>query len=152
MTMLIALLITAIASHAAEVRVESIPEGGMQPQVALDASGTAHLIYLRGAPKGSDVRYVRRAKGVREWSAPLTVNSEAESAVAMGTIRGAQFAIGKGGVLHVVWNGAPQPGGGHGSPLYYTRLDAGAAKFAPQRNLLGETSGLDGGASVTADE
>ena len=50
------------------------------------------------------------------------------------------------------WNGAPQPGGGHGSPLFYTRLDAGAAKFAPQRNLLGETSGLDGGASVTADE
>ena len=152
MKTLIAFLLSVIASHAAEVRIESIPEGGMQPQVALDASGTTHLIYLKGAPKGSNVRYVRRAKGVREWSAPVTVNSESESAVAMGTIRGAQFAFGKGGMLHVVWNGAMRPDGGHGSPLYYTRLDVGATKFAPQRNLLGEASGLDGGASVTADE
>jgi hypothetical protein len=96
-----------------------------------------------------DVRHVRRAKGARDWSAPVAVNSEPQSAIAMGTIRGAQLASGKDGSLHVVWNGAMKSGG-NGSPLFYARLEAGQAKFTPQRNLLGNTGALDGGASVAA--
>ena len=147
------LLVLAISAQAANVRVEAVPESGVQPQVVVDAGGTVHLIYLKGDAKGCDVRYVRRAKGAREWSAPLTVNSTPSTAVAMGTIRGAQIALGQRGTLHVLWNGALQSGaGGPGSPLFYTRLEAGQTKFAPQRNLLGETGALDGGASIAADE
>jgi hypothetical protein len=135
------------------VRVEDVPERGVQPQVVVDATGAAHLIYLKGEPKACDVRYVRRAKGAHEWSAPMPVNSDSRTAVAMGTIRGAQFALGQRGTLHVVWNGAMQHSGSkHGSPLFYTRLEAGQSEFAPQRNLLGDTGALDGGASVAADE
>ena len=132
-----------------------MPERGVQPQVVVDAAGTAHLIYLKGDGKSSDVRYVHRAKGARAWSAPVAVNNEPGTAVAMGTIRGAQLALGQEGTLHVAWNGAMKPGTGgaaQGMPLYYTRLEAGQAAFAPQRNLPGETGALDGGASVSADE
>jgi hypothetical protein len=140
-----------VGAFSVEVRVESVPERGVQPQVAVDARGTAHLVYLRGDPRGCDVRYVRRAKGARQWSAPVSVNSERSSAVAMGTIRGAQLSFGKGGTLHVVWNGAAQSGQ-QGMALFYSRLEPGQAKFEPQRNLLGDTSALDGGASVAANE
>jgi hypothetical protein len=34
------------------------------------------------------------------------VNSQPESAIAAGTIRGAQLAIGKAGRVHVAWNGS----------------------------------------------
>jgi hypothetical protein len=154
MKYLLCLLVFTLTAGAANVRVEDVPERGVQPQVAVDAAGTAHLIYLKGDPQRSDVRYVRRAKGAKTWSAPVAVNNEPGTAVAMGTIRGAQLALGQGGTLHVVWNGAmkPKADGAKGMPLYYTRLEPGQTAFAPQRNLLGETGALDGGASIAADD
>src|SRR4030095_6499731 len=112
---------------------------------------TTHVAYLKGEPKGCNVRYSRKTKGARQWSAPISANSEPDSAIAMGTIRGAQLALGKDGTLHVVWHGAMSQGGSDGAPLYYKRLEPGQTKFAPQRNLLGDTGALDGGASVAAD-
>lgn len=152
---LLCLLLFTLTAGAANVRVEDVPERGVQPQVVVDAAGTAHLIYLKGDAQHTDVRYVHRAKGVRAWSAPVAVNNEPGTAVAMGTIRGAQLALGQKGTLHVVWNGAMKPGIGgaaQGMPLYYARLEPGQTAFAPQRNLLGETGALDGGASIAADE
>src|SRR5207249_4902338 len=118
------LLALTISARAADIRIEDVPERGVQPQAVVDSAGTAHLIYLKGAPQGCDVRYVRRAKGEQEWSAPITVNSVPASAVAMGTIRGAQLALGQRRTLHVIWNGARQADsdGEHGAPLFYTRL------------------------------
>jgi hypothetical protein len=154
MKYLLCLLVFTITAGAANVRVEDVPERGVQPQVVVDAAGTAHLIYLKGEPQRSDVRYVLRAKGAKTWSAPISVNSEPGTAVAMGTIRGAQLALGKGGTLQVVWNGAMKAAasGGQGMPLYYTRLEPGQTAFASQRNLLGETGALDGGASIAAND
>ncbi len=154
MKQLLCLLLFTLSAGAANVRVEDVPERGVQPQVVVDAAGTAHLIYLKGDAQHTDVRYVRRVKGARAWSAPVAVNSAPGTAIAMGTIRGAQLALGQKGTLHVLWNGASKPaaGGGQGMPLYYTRLEPGQAAFAPQRNLLGETGALDGGASIAADE
>jgi hypothetical protein len=155
MKTLLALLLLSLTAGAANVRVEDVPERGVQPQVVVDAAGTAHLIYLKGDAQKSDVRYVNRAKGAKAWSAPVAVNSEPGTAVAMGTIRGAQLALGQRGTLHVLWNGAMKPGIGgaaQGMPLYYTRLEPGQSAFAPQRNLLGDTGALDGGASIAADE
>ncbi len=151
MKTLLLLLALAITARATEVRIEAVPEGGVQPQVAVDSTGATHLIYLKGDPKGCDVRYVRRAKGARDWSTPLSVNNEPKSAVALGTIRGAQIALGKAGSVHVAWNGTPKAGTVV-SPLFYSRLETPSGRFAPQRNLLGATFGLDGGASVAANE
>lgn len=143
MKTLISLIALTIAAQA-EVRIESVPENGVQPQVIV-AAGTTHLIYLRGAPSASDVRYVSRGKGAKDWSAPIAVNSQPGSAIAMGTIRGAQAAVGADGRLHVVWNGNGKTAG-----LFYTRLLPGTNKFEPQRDLM-DGAGLDGGASIAAD-
>jgi hypothetical protein len=140
---------------AAAVNLERVPERGMQPQVAVGENGTVHLIYLTGDPKSADVRYSHRLADSKEWSAPITVNSQKGSAIAIGTIRGAQLALGRNGIVHVCWNGSslaePKPKFG-GSPLLYARLDQAKGSFEAQRDLMGTTHNLDGGASLAADK
>lgn len=144
----IALIVFSGLSQAATVRTERVPEGGVQPQIATSAGGVLHLVYLKGEPGGCDVRHATRKPGDTAWSTPVTVNSERHTAVAMGTIRGAQIAIGGDGTVHVAWNG---PGSKQTpSPLFYARLEPGKTAFEPQRNLRGGSNGLDGGASVAA--
>lgn len=144
-----------IDASAAEVRVQRAPAGALQPQAIMDTHGTLHLVYLKGDPKACDVFYARREPGKTEFGAPLRVNSQPGSAVAIGTIRGAQFALGKGGRAHVVWNGSgqalPKPTT-QSSPLLYTRLSDTGSAFEPQRNLIGATQHLDGGGTVAADK
>ncbi len=140
----------APAGAAARVEVIKTPNSGIQPQAVVDAAGAAHLVYFKGDPRGGDLYYQRRSPGGSAWSEPLRVNSDAGTAVAAGTIRGGQLALGRANTVHVVWNGAGGHGSPKGAPLYYTRLESGG-KFAPQRDLLGNTADLDGGASVAAD-
>src|SRR5436309_7810461 len=77
-------------STPATARVELVktPDGGIQPQAAIDAKGVIHLVHLKGYPHASDVYYVRREPGKDGWSAPIRVNSRPGSAIASGTIRG----------------------------------------------------------------
>jgi hypothetical protein len=130
------------------------PDGGIQPQAVRDARGVVHLIYYRGDPGGGDIFYVRREPRKASFSAPIRVNSVPGSAIAAGTIRGAQLALGKGGRLHVAWNGgdkaAPNRLDG-GAPMLYTRLNDAGTAFEPQRNLMQRTRHLDGGGTVAAD-
>ena len=144
----------AAAAGAADVVLVRTPNGGIQPQAALDAEGNLHLIYFKGTPAAGDVFYVKREAGADEFSTPLQVNSEAGSAVAVGTIRGAQLAIGKNGRLHVAWNGsnkAVPPDRKGENPMLYSRLNDAQAAFEPQRNVIQKAYGLDGGGSVAAD-
>ena len=146
-----------IGSSVATVSLLRTPHGGIQPQAAVDAAGTMHLIYFKGEPAAGDIYYVRRERGEDKFSPPIRVNSHPDSAVAMGTIRGAQLAIGKGGRVHVVWNGSKraQPRGSnpeHDTPMLYTRLNDAQDAFEPQRNLIHHAHGLDGGGSVAADQ
>lgn len=149
-----ALFWACLVASAAEIRVQRAPAGALQPQAVMDARGMLHLVYLKGDPKACDVFYARREPGKTEFAAPLRVNSQPGSAVAVGTIRGAQFALGKGGRVHVVWNGsgqaAPKPAT-QSAPLLYTRLNDAGTAFEPQRNLIRNTLHLDGGGTVAAD-
>ena len=146
--LILTFLLLPLLAGGTEVLLERVPEGGVQPQVVTTSDGTLHLVYLIGNPGGGDVRYATKKAGATEWSTPRTINSTPATAVALGTIRGAQIAVGKDDSLHVVWNG---PGGkDQPSPLLYTRsLNRGAA-FAKQRDLRANTKGLDGGASIAA--
>ena len=145
------------ASEKNPVRVVAVPESGIQPQIAVDESGL-HLIYFTGDAKHGDVFYTRSRDFGATWTGPLRVNSQPNSAVAVGAIRGAQLSIGKSGRVHVAWNGSDlaqprvtlNPKAGT-FPMLYSRLNASGAAFEPQRNLMRETFGLDGGGSVTAD-
>lgn len=151
----VALLATGLSLGAADVRLVRVPGGGLQPQALTDAKGALHLVYLKGDPKACDILYSRREPGKTEFSPPLRVNSQPGSAVAVGTIRGAQFALGKGGRVHVVWNGsgqaAPKPAT-QSAPLLYARLNDAGTAFEPQRNLISNTMHLDGGGTVAADK
>jgi hypothetical protein len=132
----------------AGARCEAVPEKGLQPEVVVSSDGTVHLVYLRGDPQAAEVRYTWRKAG-EAWHPSLTVNTIAGSAIAIGTIRGPQLALGKNGTVHVLWNGTAT-GKLATAPLWYARKPAEAEGFAKQQNLLGESVALDGGASITA--
>ncbi|MBN8422491.1 MAG: exo-alpha-sialidase [Verrucomicrobia bacterium] len=142
------LLLTVLAHGAEEVRFERVPEGGVQPQLATSRDGTLHLVYLTGDPRSGDVRYVTKRSGAANWSEPRTLNSTPATAVAAGTIRGAQIAVGKDDSLHVVWNGPGEKN--QPAPLFYTRSLNHGGTFEKQRDLRADTQGLDGGASIAA--
>lgn len=152
-SILLTLSFLTLALHA-ELQVESLPEPGMQPQVIVTAAGLVHLVYLLGEPKACDIRHSTRRVESGEWSTPVTVNSQPRSAIAAGTIRGAQIALGKDGSVQVIWNGST---GGKKemmmrAPLLYARLQPGSTAFSAQQNLMGDTTALDGGASIAANE
>jgi hypothetical protein len=143
----------AAVARAPLVSNTRLPVGGIQPQVAVDESGTAHVVYFKGEPSNGDLYYATLADD-GTWSASVRVNSEPGSAIATGTVRGAQLAIGRGGRVHVSWNGSSRaiptaPSGA--TPMLYARLDPKARAFEPQRNLIQFATGLDGGGALAAD-
>src|SRR5262245_38011942 len=83
------------AAESKRVTLVRTPNGGIQPQAGVDSQGVVHLIYYKGDAGGGDVFYVRQEPGQDTFSKPLPVNSQPGSAIAVGTIRGAQLAIGK---------------------------------------------------------
>jgi len=152
---LVAFFFPALALAAAP-RVTAIrcPDGGVQPQAAVDGGGKIHLIYLKGDEAKSDVFYVTSVDGGKTWGKPLRVNSHAGSAIVIGTVRGAQLALGRGGRPHVAWMGsdiAEPRGPGGATPMCYARLNDAGDAFEPQRNLITMAPGLDGGGSIAAD-
>ena len=149
----LALILTALVSAplVAEVILSRVPEGGLQPQALVGRDGTLHLVYFQGEPKSGDLFYVRRLPGSTAFTTPTRVNSEPSSAIAIGTIRGPQIALGKGARPHVAWNGSGKATIHDGAPMLYTRLSDNGTAFEPQRDVMTFTSGLDGGGSVAAD-
>lgn len=147
-------LIPNTKQAAERVKLLRTPNGGIQPQAVMDERGTLHLIYLAGEPAASDVFYVRRMPG-KSFTAPMRVNSQSGSAIAVGTIRGAQIALGKNGRIHIAWNGSNQASPrslNNSSPMLYARMNDAGTGFEPQRNLMQATQSLDGGGSVAADK
>jgi hypothetical protein len=144
-------------SRATKVDLLRTPDGGIQPQAAVDRSGTVHLIYYKGDPAGGDIFYVHRAANGKEFSAPIRVNTQTGSAIAVGNIRGAQLALGRNGRVHVAWDGMGKGAtpakfkGKEVTPLLYTRLNEGGTAFEAERNVITFAYGLDGGSSLAAD-
>ncbi|MDR3639499.1 MAG: hypothetical protein P4L84_37205 [Isosphaeraceae bacterium] len=152
-----ALALTASATHAGDGRITLLktPDGGIQPQAAIEASGTIHLISFRGDPYRGDLYYTTLKPDAGTFAASLRVNSQPGTAVAAGTIRGGQLVLGKGGRVHVVWNGpvnaVAKDATHEGAALFYSRSNTGRTAFEPQRDLIQHTSALDGGGTVAAD-
>lgn len=152
--LLLILSAPALAAEGPRVTILRLPAGGVQGQAAVDQNGNVHLIYLAGEAARSDVFYMRSTDGGKTFCAPMRVNSQPGSAIAMGTVRGAQLAIGRGGRVHVAWMGSslalPKAPGG-GTPMLYARIREDGSGFEPQRNVIAAHPGLDGGGSVAAD-
>jgi hypothetical protein len=142
------------------VRLRRLPRGGIQPQVVADEMGALHVLYYVGDALHGDVFYARSGDGGATFSPALRVNSDPGSAIAAGTIRGPQITLGKGGRVHVCWNGSSQAklkgpvnpdSGKPGAAMIYARLNDRRSAFEPERNVMHRSFGLDGGGSVAAD-
>jgi len=146
-------LVVAAPAVAPAVALLRTPDGGIQPQAAMDSKGVLHLIYFQGKPMAGDIFYVRRNLGDAAFSTPLRVNSAPDSAIAMGTIRGAQISIGQNDRVHIAWNGSSsaEPKGPGAMPMLYTQLNPEGTAFETQRNLITHAGGLDGGGTIAAD-
>lgn len=160
MIRILTLLLALVAVHQmfGETIVLRVPDSGIQPQAIIGSDGTLHLIYFKGEPANGDLYYVSRASGAEAFSEPLRVNQQPESAVAMGTIRGAQLALGMNDRVHVAWMGSgktatrPKEEGKYPQhPMLYTRLNEAGDAFEPERNVMQWTGGLDGGGSIASD-
>src|SRR4051794_21746455 len=73
------------------VEVVRTPDGAIQPQAVIDGAGSIHVIYFKGDPAAGDLFYVCRENTAIAFSPPIRVNSQPGSAIAVGTIRGAQI-------------------------------------------------------------
>ena len=163
MTIRFLLLIAAIAASgswigrasgpgAAPVSVLRVPDSGIQPQV-LTQDGVVHLLYFSGDPEHGDLSYVNSRDYGRTFSKPIRVNSQPNSALAVGNIRGGQMAIGRNGRIHVAWigSGMAQPrGASNSAPVLYARLNEARDGFEPARSVNQLSWGADG-ATLAAD-
>lgn len=139
----------------AAVKTVRVPDGGIEPQAAVDAKGVIHLIYYKGPDRAGDVYYTTSADAGQTFAAPIRVNSEAGSAMATGTIRGAHLALGRNGRVHVAWMASgtsKTKAPGNTIAMLYTRLADDGKGFEEQRNVIAEHVGMDGGGSVAADD
>ena len=87
---LLALLILAARSASAEldrpmVRTLRVPNGGIQPQLAIGKSGAVHMLYYKGDARAGDIFYVMSTDFGKSFSQPIRVNSQPDSAIAAGT-------------------------------------------------------------------
>lgn len=149
------LAIDAKVAGGGEIKMMRVPNGGIQPQVTLDGEGTIHLIYFKGDAQNGNVLYVRSTDAGETFSKPIRVNSHENSAVVTGTIRGAHLAVGKDNRPHVAWMGSQKAmpkAPNNQIPMLYTRLNDAGDAFEPQKNVIHEKVGLDGGGSVAADD
>jgi len=131
-----------LQAESPRVTLRRLPQGGLQPQVAATADGIIHLVYFLGEPRRGDLFYARSHDKGTTFSQPVRVNTTPGSAIATGTIRGAQIAVGSGGRVHVVWNASD------GTAMFYARANEAGTAFEPQRNLIRRTSGIDGGGGL----
>jgi len=137
-----------------------LPTGGLQPRCLADAAGTVHVVYFKGDPGAGDLWYGTLRPGQGELTTPIRVSSQEHSAVAVGTIRGPQLALGRGGRVHVAWNGSSKaepkgpkaPSGSGSAPMLYARLNDAGTAFEPQRCVAASSTALDGGGCVAADQ
>jgi hypothetical protein len=145
------LLAAASPTGSNNISLIRVPGSGIQPQAVMDDRGTLHLLYYSGDRMHGDLFYVKSSDAGVTWSRPLRVNSEAGTAIAQGSIRGGQMAIGPGGRVHVAWNGSSAQSGQRGAPMLYSRINDSRTGFEEERNLMTHTFGLDGGGTIAAD-
>lgn len=136
-------LLPGIPARCADVTTIRVPHGGEVPEVVLDGDGVLHMTYGRGLP--GNAFYVQSRDAGKTFTEPVRLNHNPDT-VTTGRERGPKVAVGKDGVIHVVWMGYYKKGGG----VLYTRSTDGGKTFEPERNLLDTRTGCDN-ATVAAD-
>jgi len=107
--------------------VVDLPDGAIQPCMAVDGSGALCVLYYRGDPMQGDLFFARREAGAGDFSDAVRVNHRVGAAAAFGVVGAAQMALGTDGRVHVVWVGSRVAARGDGWPdfraLHSTRTE-----------------------------
>lgn len=130
------------------IRLETVPDHGIQPLLATDARGMVHLIYFKGSTTdGTDHSghlYYRSYEQDR-WSPAVQVSSspfDRKDAIAR-----ASFALDGNGRVHVTWLNNDLPA------LMYSQSDIDRKRFAAERAIVREPmQGVESSASIAAWE
>ncbi len=127
--------------------------GGFSPRWSSTESARFTFFISRGNRRLETCFTLGDPAGEEEFGDAIRVNGRPAGAMAIGTIRGGQLAVGEKGRVHVAWNGLPpRKGEHHLAPMLYTRLNDAGTAFEPERDLITTARGLDGGGSVAADD
>jgi len=138
------LCLLAPLASCAEVKTIRLPRGAEVPDVAVDARRILHVAYGRGAPGNGF--YIQSADLGKTFTRTVQLNRR-DNTVTTGGERGPKLALGKDGVIHVVWLGYYKNGGG----VWYTRSTNGGKTFETERHLTDVKPAWDN-ATVTADQ
>jgi hypothetical protein len=144
---------SATSTQTGDVSLVRVPTGGLQPQVAVDSSGAIHVLYFQGDPAHGNLFYTQLNPTSLQFSPPMRVNTQPDSAVATGSMRGGQIALGQGGRLHVAWDGSDKAttrAAEGRTPVLYTRMNDARTAFEPERNLV-QVSVFADAAGIAAD-
>ncbi len=141
---------------ATQIDILRTPSGGIQPQALVGNNGTIHLIYFNGEAGAGDLFYTQSKGNDLTWFKSRQINQSPGAAMAIGSVRGAQLALGRDDWIHVAWMGSAKANraivnGQEQAPMLYTRFKPKSDKFESERNLLGTAGGLDGGGSLASD-
>jgi len=68
------------------VELARVPDGGIQPEIAIDRVGVVHMVYLAGEPSTANVFYVPSSDGGKTFSRAVRANSQDGCAIATGTL------------------------------------------------------------------
>lgn len=124
------LLAAASLARAGDVEVLRCPEEGRIPDVVIADDGAVHM----GYGKDKNAWYVRADRAGDAWSAPVRINSE-PGTCSVGMERGPRLALGKGGVLHAIWQNR--------DAVCHARSTDGGKTWSPQRSPSDLASGAD---------
>ncbi len=130
------------AATPPQVHAIAAPAGGFVPDVGPDSRGVLHMVYAQY----QNAYHVRSSDNGASWTRPVRVNTEGRVEFKMGE-RGPKLAVGREGVLHVVWMDLWAPG--VKTFARYTRSRDGGRTFETPRSVS-STTGIDG-VTVTAD-
>ena len=135
----VAILRLSAAQADSLVHLERVADNGLQPELAIDHQGLLHLLYFVGDPAAGDLYYSQSqppASGQADsWSAPVRINSQSGSAMAIGTVRGGHIGLGAGRI-HVAWMSALKESPG----MFYTRDDGNGVYVAWHAGHDGEST------------
>jgi hypothetical protein len=118
------------------VNVVTAPAGSFVPDVVMDTRGVLHMVYARN----KNAEYIRSADNGTTWTRPVLVATEGAVEFRMGE-RGPKLALGRDGIIHVVWADWWEPG--VKTYVRYARSRDGGMSFE-SRKTVSSMSGVDG--------
>ena len=136
-------------ASAAEVVIQSTPDGGLQPRLSVDNQGGVHLLYFKkriNTPAAREGNLYYRQYNVEsgQFGLPVKVSSDA-FAMQTFSIARASMTTTDDGRIHVLWY-YPRS-----SEFIYSRSNPERTSFERQRSIVQiNTEGIDAGGDIAA--